>query len=78
MGSKVESTSIQCFDRFFLAIPLKPFNMDSTCTTTTVSSREGKTEFDPTDVQQFTLAKKSGMSSTGTGIIIIIMGKGKT
>ena len=70
MGSKVESTSIQFFHRFFLAIPLKPFNMDSTCTT----SREGKTEFDPTDVQQYTFAEKSSMSSTGTGII---MGKGK-
>ena len=53
---------------------VKPFNMDSACTTTIVTSREGIMAFDPTDVQQFTLADKSGVSSTGTGII---MGKGK-
>jgi hypothetical protein len=53
---------------------VKRFNMDSACTTTIVTSREGIMAFDPTDVQQFTLADKSGVSSTDTGII---MGKGK-
>ena len=53
---------------------VKPFNMDSACSTTIVNSPEGISSFDPSDIQQFSLADRSGVSSTGTGVIT---GKGK-
>jgi hypothetical protein len=43
--------------------------MDSACSTTTVNSQEGITNYDPSNIQQITLADKSEFSSKGTGII---------
>jgi hypothetical protein len=48
---------------------IRPFNMDSGCTTTIVNSKEGIVDFDPSAKRMFNLADKSGVASEGTGII---------